>query len=119
MNKCKVCRKKFDGRKKKYCNNACSIRAANLRRRYNVTSDYIVKLYKDQAGSCAICDISVDIHELGFCIETKAHIDHLHGTEVIRGLLCGECNMGLGKFKDNRNSLKKAIKYLGNTFKRK
>lgn len=33
----------------------------------------------------------------------------------IRGLLCGNCNHGLGCFKDNKENLLKAIEYLNNS----
>ena len=33
-------------------------------------------------------------------------------TGVIRGILCNECNRGLGYFKDNVHSLARAIEYL-------
>ena len=39
-------------------------------------------------------------------------IDHDKKTGEVRGLLCKECNWGLGNFKDNPESLRKAIKYL-------
>lgn len=39
-------------------------------------------------------------------------IDHDHATSEVRGLICDSCNLGLGKFKDNIQSLKNAISYL-------
>jgi hypothetical protein len=39
-------------------------------------------------------------------------IDHDHGTLKVRGLLCDNCNKGLGCFKDDIEALKKAIEYL-------
>lgn len=39
-------------------------------------------------------------------------IDHDHKTNKIRGLLCGQCNRGLGCFYDNKKLLKNAIIYL-------
>ena len=41
-------------------------------------------------------------------------IDHDHSTSEVRGLICDSCNLGLGKFKDNIQSLKNAIAYLEN-----
>ena len=116
--KCKVCSKRFTGRKKRYCSHTCYVRAQNLKKRYGLTSDQVVNMYRAQAGRCAICDIPIDIHELGFTEHTPAHIDHLHGSTHVRGLLCGECNVGLGKFKDSRALLRNAIKYLTDTYKK-
>lgn len=117
-NKCHVCSKEFLGRKRKYCSSKCYERATNLKRRYNITSKEVVDLYRSQAGRCGICDLPVDLHELGFTEHTPAQLDHLHGSYHIRGLLCTECNLGLGKFKDNRVLLKNAIKYLTRTYKK-
>jgi len=33
-------------------------------------------------------------------------------TGLVRGLLCINCNKGLGNFKDNKKLFKKALKYL-------
>lgn len=42
----------------------------------------------------------------------RLHIDHNHGTGKYRGLLCDNCNIGLGHFKDSPALLAKAIEYL-------
>jgi len=39
-------------------------------------------------------------------------LDHNHKTKEIRGLLCVNCNRGLGNFKDSILLLGKAIEYL-------
>lgn len=39
-------------------------------------------------------------------------VDHCHESGKIRGMLCINCNNGLGRFKDNVKYLKNAIKYL-------
>lgn len=39
-------------------------------------------------------------------------VDHCHKKGHVRGLLCNNCNNGLGRFQDNKEWLKNAIKYL-------
>jgi hypothetical protein len=39
-------------------------------------------------------------------------IDHCHKTNTFRGFLCDSCNLGLGKFYDSKELLRKAIIYL-------
>lgn len=39
-------------------------------------------------------------------------VDHCHSTGKIRGLLCHNCNTGLGKLGDSIESLTKALNYL-------
>jgi hypothetical protein len=40
------------------------------------------------------------------------HVDHDHKTGLIRGLLCTQCNPGIGYFQDSIERLQLAIKYL-------
>ena len=42
----------------------------------------------------------------------RLSIDHDHTTGQVRGLLCSFCNLSLGGFKDNIETLENAIKYL-------
>lgn len=47
----------------------------------------------------------------------KLVIDHNHQNREIRGLLCGQCNTGLGMFCDSPSILEAAVTYLrGNGF---
>lgn len=39
-------------------------------------------------------------------------VDHCHVKGHIRGILCQNCNMGIGYFKENVELLKSAIRYL-------
>jgi hypothetical protein len=80
-----------------------------LRRRQLTSEDYAALLL-DQKGVCAICG-KVN----GLTKHNGQHqlvIDHCHGTGAVRGLLCYNCNLGLGNFKDDPGLLKKAIRYL-------
>ncbi len=40
------------------------------------------------------------------------HVDHNHKTGKVRGLLCYNCNNGIGRFKEDIETLEKAIEYL-------
>lgn len=74
-----------------------------LKTRYGITPEDVLSMLISQSSQCAICEIQLESY----------HIDHCHNTNVVRGLLCSSCNMGLGLFKDDSHILKRAIKYLG------
>lgn len=70
-------------------------------------ADFTVKQYrvmeKRQRGLCAICRKKP---------KGRLHVDHDHRTGKVRGLLCQQCNHGLGLFYDSIKSLRTAIMYL-------
>lgn len=63
-------------------------------------------LLQAQNYSCAICGVNAEESKNGLAV------DHNHATDQVRGLLCVRCNVGLGYFKDNINSLTQAVSYL-------
>ncbi len=73
-----------------------------LQREYNLTEADEQALLAQQDNRCAICKKS----------GLKLHVDHNHRTNKVRGLLCGNCNRGLGVFYDSPESLQEAIQYL-------
>jgi hypothetical protein len=80
------------------------LRATNLRWRFGLTQNDYDAMFTQQGGCCAICGSGPKGKHL--------YIDHDHNTGAIRGLLCNYCNLGLGKFKDNPDTLRKAARYL-------
>lgn len=74
--------------------------------RWGISVEEYNKLFEDQEGCCAICGK----HHSEF--KLRLYIDHCHTTNKIRGLLCQQCNVGLGAFKDSVLNLKQAIYYL-------
>lgn len=77
-----------------------------LLKRYNLSKEAFEKLLEDQNFTCAIC-LKVPLEmENGYCV------DHDHISGEVRGILCQQCNSGLGMFKDNTDFLFNAILYL-------
>ena len=79
-------------------------REQRLLKEYGISEEQYLSMLNAQEGRCWICGIH--------CSEKKLHIDHDHTTGIVRGLLCGNCNRGLGLFTENKQSLEKAIRYL-------
>ena len=77
-------------------------------RRRGITAAEYDNLLALQHFSCAICG-TTDPKGKG-----RFHIDHCHETGVNRGLLCANCNLGLGHFRDNKDLLHTAINYPSN-----
>ncbi|WP_234040356.1 endonuclease VII domain-containing protein [Micromonospora coerulea] len=79
-----------------------------MRRRYGIGEKEFQELLAEQGGVCAICDG-----------EDPQHLDHDHRTGWVRGILCFNCNGGLGQFRDSPARLARAITYLrGTTWQR-
>lgn len=72
--------------------------------KYGITPECYAKLLLQQNGVCAICKESFD--------KLEVEVDHCHKTGIIRGLLCGKCNRGLGQFDDDIKKIQGAIDYL-------
>lgn len=70
-------------------------------RKYGLTLGDFEWLLISQGSRCAICHQRCEL-----CI------DHDHATGEVRGLLCYQCNGGLGMFRDDPRRLASAIDYL-------
>ena len=88
--------------------NARANARANARLKYifNITLEDYNLMLKYQDFLCAICKTPSDKFRRLF------DVDHCHSTGKIRGLLCLNCNKGVGLFKDNVATLENAINYL-------
>lgn len=98
--KCKVEQRRRDGRM------AASVRKSYMKSEWGMTPEDYHRMLSGQGGGCAICG-TFDPRGRG-----RFHVDHDHATGRIRGLLCNECNFGLGKFGDNPELLRRALAYL-------
>lgn len=78
------------------------LREYNLKRKYGLTQADYDALLAVQGGQCAICERSSD----------RLQVDHCHARNLVRGLLCQNCNKVLGLVDDDPVSLERAAEYL-------
>jgi hypothetical protein len=94
-----------------YMLNRDAQRIAHRNRRHRITSEWYDSQLIAQDNKCDICIKS---------FEKTPHIDHAHSCcdgihscdKCRRGLLCDDCNLGLGRFMDSPEILEQAIQYL-------
>ncbi|MFH8612816.1 endonuclease VII domain-containing protein [Streptomyces sp. NPDC018029] len=91
---CKVCR--ADRNQQSY-----------FKRKYGLTMAERDLLIASQKGLCVIC-----------LSAPAVHVDHCHETGKVRGVLCFNCNSGIGKLGDDPDRTRRATAYLeGNSWK--
>jgi hypothetical protein len=78
------------------------IRRSMLRTKYGLEPEEWDAMLIAQSGRCDICNEPM----------RNPQTDHCHNTGVVRGLLCINCNTGLGRFKDDPSLLRAALDYL-------
>ena len=69
--------------------------------RYGLTVGQLSEMMEISSGKCSICKK-----------DKPLVVDHCHNSLKVRGLICSECNKGLGLFKDDVEALARAIEYL-------
>ena len=80
-------------------------RQANRKHRYGLDYLPIEEMNKEQGGLCAVC-------RKPFIQRNEPQMDHDHNTMEIRGLLCFQCNRGIGGLQDNPALCRVAAEYL-------
>lgn len=112
---CKWCGDTFKplGPSHHYCTDSCRKQVysdKHYKRNYGVSREWVLQKLQEQNGVCAICKT------IGFKMRddhvTGMNLDHDHKTGKARGLLCHNCNRGLGLFKDREEFLEAARIYL-------
>lgn len=83
---------------------AVAVRKSYFKVRYDLT---VAQVEEMATKGCAICG-TVEWNGR----HKRPHVDHDHKTGRVRGILCSECNTGLGKFKDDPIILEAALAYL-------
>ena len=122
--KCKECKSKND--LERYWKNPDKYRSAARSyrkgrelelelKRHKLSIDQYNKMLKSQNNLCKICKNPEKERT-----KSRLSIDHDHSCcpgrsscgKCIRGLLCSNCNNGLGRFKDNFELLRRAAEYV-------
>lgn len=74
-------------------------------KKYGIVEADFQSMLKNQNNVCAICEEPTPINK-------RLDIDHNHTTGKVRGLLCRNCNHGIGAFKERLGLLKRASTYM-------
>jgi hypothetical protein len=72
---------------------------------YGLTVRQFHGIFDAQGRVCAICQTD-DWGAKG------PVVDHCHSTGAVRGILCGNCNVGIGNLRDDPARLRAAADYL-------
>ena len=86
--------------------NPDKVAARNRKKNYGIDQDQFDAMLTAQRAACAICSTTEPKGRGAF------HVDHCHSTGTVRGLLCHNCNVGLGHFRDDTALLMRATEYI-------
>ena len=100
---CKECKKVKS--KSRYIRYRDRYRNYVLKKKFGITLQEYIDLFDKQGKKCAVCG-KENKNKKPF------PLDHCHKTGKVRGILCSQCNSGIGLFYDNVAFLKSAIEYL-------
>ncbi len=75
--------------------------------RHNTTVEILEEMQSSQENCCAICGTHADLVAKG-----KLFVDHCHASGEVRGLLCHQCNIGIGCLSDDVPRMVVAIEYV-------
>lgn len=80
-------------------------------KRYGLTLEQYRMLEAMATGKCEICQKPAR-RRGNWRADSRLHIDHDHKSGRVRGMLCTDCNRGLGLFGDNPKTLQRAAEYI-------
>lgn len=82
-------------------------RDLSYRRLYGISLEDARIILEKQENKCALCGKSLELPS------KNAHVDHDHITGKIRGILCMNCNMALGRLGESVEKVNRVLRYLG------
>lgn len=112
---CKACCQEARTERGRQPADSTSIRRWRLQAHYGITPAEYDALYREQSGCCAICRIHKEPWQPGGGVKGRYRflvVDHDHSAGRVRGLLCFNCNLGIGHFRDDPMLMLAAIAYV-------
>lgn len=97
---CKFCRQS------RYKNGIDNDRDVTYKRIFGIDLNTYNEMLKKQAEKCLICKR----HQSE--VKKRFAVDHCHTTGKIRALLCEDCNLSLGRLRENTEIMLSMIKYV-------
>lgn len=85
-------------------------RRCRLERAFGISVEQYNEMLASQGGVCAICKNPETHQRAGVW---NLSVDHCHETGRVRGLLCNNCNRGIGLLRDSAGLCRAAAEYLG------
>lgn len=76
----------------------------DIKTKFNLSREDYYTLRDKQDNKCAICGIKPS--------KQRLHVDHCHTLGKVRGLLCTNCNRGIGHLQEDIEIFNKAIQYI-------
>jgi len=84
-----------------------NVRNTELKKLYGITLAEYNAMLESQGGGCAICG-GQQTHSRF----KNLSVDHCHDTGKVRGLLCNNCNLAIGKIGHDVDKARKMVQYL-------
>lgn len=107
-----LCSNHYNQKRRRSDDNFKKEQASRLKRDLQISPEMRLALISKASSKCEICSTELIDNRANKLSSKYPHIDHDHVTGNIRGVLCCNCNRGLGMFKDNTDLILKAINYL-------
>lgn len=79
---------------------------------YGITKEQYEAMVLQQENKCAICKKEEKEKDGQRGTTLNLSVDHDHKTGKVRGLLCRQCNIGIGRLQESVEVLQSAIDYL-------
>jgi hypothetical protein len=95
-----IINKKYTTKDVEYYSDRC------FKKRYGINFQDYINILQIQENCCGVCSLPKEQYHKNMAV------DHCHETGDIRGILCNNCNAGMGCFGDNPETLLNAINYL-------